>query len=147
MLHCTYWRQQMIALAVYLNGKKLTVAGAEDLSVLNAIVSAVGELGKSTAGIARRRRSIDLHLSVGGLTQRANGAEDEHLRWISLLPLKVGDKVSVRLVRTDRPSEYQSAHSAGGNMQKINEKKRKLWAARRKQSSGSKAARKLSRTL
>jgi hypothetical protein len=120
----------MIGLAVYLNGKKLTVAGAEDLSVLNAIVSAAGGLGKSTA-LLGKRRSLNLHLSVGGLTNRGGGVEDEHLRWISLRPLRVDDRISVRIVRTDRPSKYVKASSAGGNMQQINEKKRKLWEAQK----------------
>jgi hypothetical protein len=45
----------MIGLTIYLNRKKLTVAGADDPCVLNAIVNAVGELGKSTEGIEKRR--------------------------------------------------------------------------------------------
>jgi hypothetical protein len=93
----------MIGLAVYLNGKKLTVAGAEDLGVLNTIVTAVGQLGKSTAPLGRRP-SVNLHLSVGGLTNRGNAVEDEHLR-----SLRVGDRVSVRIVRTDRASQYVDA--------------------------------------
>jgi hypothetical protein len=115
----------MIALAVYLNGKKLTVAGAEDLSVLNAIVTAVGKLGKSTAPLGKGRLP-HLHLSVGGLTNRGGGLDDEHLGWIRLQSLSVGDKISVRIVRTDRPNKYKSATPAGGNMQKINERRRKL---------------------
>ena len=55
----------MIGLTVYLNGKKLTTSGADDLSVLNAIVNAVGELEKSTAPFGKRRRQ-----TVGGLTHR-----------------------------------------------------------------------------
>lgn len=47
----------MIAVAVYLNGKKLTVAGTDDLCVLNAIVNAVGELGKSTVPIGKRGKN------------------------------------------------------------------------------------------
>jgi len=121
----------MIGLAVYLNGRKLTVAGAEDLSVLNAIVGAVGKLGKATAR-AGKRTGVRLHLIVGGLTGRPDGLEDEHLRWIDHRPLRVGDRVSVRIVRTTQPNKQQSAHSAGGNMQKINEKKIKLWKRRKK---------------
>ncbi|HEX3837625.1 MAG TPA: hypothetical protein VHW25_11740 [Steroidobacteraceae bacterium] len=98
----------MIGLAVYLNGKKLTVAGAEDLGVLNTIVTAVGQLGKSTAPLGRRP-SVNLHLSVGGLTNRGNAVEDEHLRWVPLRSLRVGDRVSVRIVRTDRASQYVDA--------------------------------------
>jgi hypothetical protein len=44
----------MIGLAVYLNGKRMTVAGADDLCVLNAIVNAVGELGASTVRVGKR---------------------------------------------------------------------------------------------
>ena len=121
----------MIALAVYLNGKKLTVAGAEDLCVLNAIVDALGPLGKTTARLKRTRR-IHLHLSVGGLTGRPKGMEDEHLRWVSLRPLRVGDRVSVRIIRTTRASQHQSATSAGGNVREINEKRRSLRKAQAK---------------
>jgi hypothetical protein len=101
----------MLGLAVYLNGKRLTVAGADDLSVLNAIVTAVGTLGKSTA-VLGRKRSVNLHLSVGGLTHRGGGLEDEHLRWINLRNLRVGDRISVRVVRTNRPDKHTGAHAA-----------------------------------
>jgi hypothetical protein len=100
----------MIGLAVYLNGKRMTVAGADDLCVLNAIVNAVGELGTSTVRVGKRR-SVDLHLSVGGLTRRAKG-KDEHLRWIKHRRLKIGDKISVQIVQTDKPDAYTEAHAA-----------------------------------
>jgi hypothetical protein len=98
----------MIALVVYLNRKKLTVAGADDLCVLNAIVNAVGKLGKSTVQIGAPRKA-DLWLSVGGLTKRSSGAEDEHLRWIGHKRLRIGDKITVQLVRTERPDKHVSA--------------------------------------
>lgn len=98
----------MIGLAVYLNGKRLTVAGADDLGVLNAIVNAVGDLGKSTAPVGKRV-ARDLWLSVSGLTRRSKGVEDEHLRWIRMKRLRVGDKVTVELVRTDAPDRHVSA--------------------------------------
>jgi hypothetical protein len=41
---------------------------------------------------------------------------------------------------TDRPIEYKSAKSAAGNMQKINEKKRKLRDAQKARSSAPKTA-------
>jgi hypothetical protein len=101
----------MIGLAVYLNGKRMTVAGADDLCVLNAIVNAVGELGASTVRVGKRR-SVDLHLSVGGLTRRAEGKQDEHLRWTKQRRLKIGDKISVQIVQTDKPDAYKEAHVA-----------------------------------
>ena len=110
----------MIGLTVYLNRKKLTTAGADDLSVLNAIVNAVGDLGKSTASFGKRRRQTDLWLSVGGLTRRPAGADNEHLRWIGHQPLCVGDRITVQVVRTDRPDKHTAAHLAGGERQKLN---------------------------
>jgi hypothetical protein len=101
----------MIGLAVYLNGKRLTEAGAEDLGVLNAIVTAVGDLGASTAQL-HAKRSVDLHLSVGGLTRRRDQVPDEHLRWVNLRRLKIGDRISVKIIRTANPDKYASATPA-----------------------------------
>jgi hypothetical protein len=95
----------MIALAVYVNRKKIAVAGADDLCVLNAIVNAVGTLGKSTAKVGKLR-STDLFLSVGGLTKRLDGAEDEHLRWTNHKRLRIGDKITIELVRTDQADKH-----------------------------------------
>src|ERR1700683_3679120 len=111
----------MIGLTVYLNRKKLAVAGAEDLCVLNAIVNAVGELGKSTARIGKRR-GVDLWLSVGGLTRRPKGAQDEHLRWVSLKRLRVGDRITVQIVRNDRPDNHTGSTIAAGNRKEARQK-------------------------
>jgi intein/homing endonuclease len=104
----------MIGVAVYLNRKKLTVAGTDDLCVLNAIVNAVGELGESTERVGKRRNA-DLWLSVGGLTRRPQGAEDEHLRWIRHKRLRVGDRITVQVVRTDRPNKPTASTPAANN--------------------------------
>jgi len=111
----------MIGLAVYLNRKKLTVAGTDDLSVLNAIVNAVGALGESTERVGKRRNP-DLWLTVGGLTRRPKGAEDEHLRWIRHKRLRVGDKVTVQVVRTDRPDKPTGSSPAANNRKAAREK-------------------------
>jgi len=79
----------MIAFEVYLNGRKLTVAGADDLTVLTAIVGAGGVLGKTTARTQQSNRT-HLDLNVGGLTGRPDGLEDEHLRWIEFKPRHSG---------------------------------------------------------
>jgi hypothetical protein len=109
----------MIGLAVYLNGKKLTVAGTEDLSVLNAIVNAVGPLGRDTKKLGKGDRTPDLFLQVGGLTGRKNGVQDEHLKWVRHRPLRVGDKISVRIVRITKAD----AHNDATPKVKIDEKK------------------------
>lgn len=36
----------MLAFQIFINGRKVTIAGADDLVVLSAIVSAVGKLEK-----------------------------------------------------------------------------------------------------
>ena len=113
----------MIALEIVVNGKRLTVAGADDLCVLNSIVNAVGKLGSTSRGTKRENEKPDLFLTVGGLTSRPVGRKDEHLTWVSHRPLKVGDEVQIRLVETRRPRSPVKARSAGGNVKKMNEKK------------------------
>jgi hypothetical protein len=101
----------MIALAVYLNRKKLVVAGAEDLHVLHATINAVGKLGRSAVEVGMQR-APDLFMYVGGLTGRSGGAEDEHLGWVNHKRLRVGDKITVQLVRTDRPDTHLTSKVA-----------------------------------
>jgi hypothetical protein len=87
---------QMVALKVSVNGEHLCTAGAEDLCVLNAIVNAVGALGRDTVR-EREDEDADLFLSVGGLTSRGDGA-DEHLRWTEHKILEAGDRIEILLV-------------------------------------------------
>ncbi len=124
----------MIGLAVYLNGKRLTVAGAEDLGVLDAIVNAVGQLGNSTALIGKRITQ-DLWLSVGGLTRRTKGAQDEHVRWIRMKRLRVGDKVTVQVVRTEQPDKHVGA-TVAESRHKARERVRKLMRGKTKRTRG-----------
>ena len=58
----------VLAIEVHLNGDKLTVAGAEGLSVLTAAVAAVRMKAGDTP---------EVHLQVGGITSQ------EHLDWIA----------------------------------------------------------------
>ena len=85
----------MIAFRVTLNGNLLCTAGAEDLSVLNTIIGAVGKLGSLTKGKADR--PADIYLSVGGLTSRSE-KPDDHLRWAEQKPLRPGDRIDVEIV-------------------------------------------------
>jgi hypothetical protein len=87
----------MIALDIELNGKSLGIAGTSDLSVLNAMVNAVGKLGPESKGARNNEEDFYLKLTVGGLTGREPPNKDEHLTWIREL-LKIGDTVSVRVV-------------------------------------------------
>jgi hypothetical protein len=90
----------LLALEIFVNGKKVSVAGAEDLTVLNAIVNAVGKLGSKTSGVKAHGKGYDLWLTAGGLTGRTDGTPDEHLRWVRHKKLKIGDRVEIRVRKT-----------------------------------------------
>jgi hypothetical protein len=105
-------RNKMIAFHVSLNGKRICTAGAEDLAVLSAIVSAVGRLGANTIR-ARPREKVDINYSVRGLTRRTNNESDEHLLWKPLGRLRVGDVLTVKVLKTKQVDRARSRHKAG----------------------------------
>ena len=96
----------MYALKIRINDEVPVIAGADDLGVLNAIVTCAGKLGSgSRAG--RVDEPADLFITVGGLTSRASDKPDEHLNWMSQRPLRIGDVISVEVMDTlnaDAPS-------------------------------------------
>jgi len=92
----------MIALEVRKNGKRVCVAGADDLAVLSTNITAVGKLGKKTVPARPDETTGDIHYSVGGLTSRPNPNKDVHLKWKSVVPLKVGDVIEVRILETEK---------------------------------------------
>jgi hypothetical protein len=112
----------MIIFEIELNGESLGTAGANDLSVLTAIVNAVGKLGPNSTGAHRREQHYDMELTVGGLTSRGEGSPQQHLDWITRA-LKTGDVVTVRIVEAeaaDTPIESMPA-PADGDYQKLYE--------------------------
>ncbi len=72
----------MIAFEVYLNGKKLCVAGIGNEGVMTAIVDWVG-----------RPEGASSELSVSGLISPAR----EHVKWVDR-KLRVGDQIRVKVV-------------------------------------------------
>ncbi|NNJ26537.1 hypothetical protein [Alienimonas chondri] len=91
----------MIALEVSKNGERVCIAGAEDLGVLAAHVSAVGRLGTATVPIRPDEGEPHIHFSVSGLTRRADPNADVHPRWQGITSLAVGDEITVRVLETD----------------------------------------------
>ena len=59
----------MITFSVSINGKRITVAGARDMSVLTTIVTAVDKLGPDSAGSERHPEGVSLDVHVGGTAQ------------------------------------------------------------------------------
>jgi hypothetical protein len=89
----------MIAFEVYLNGKKLCLAGVGNNGVLAAITDYV-----------TGTRPDRLHLHVGGLLS----SKDEHVRWRDA-KLNLGDEITIRIVETisvDRPRERKRRNPA-----------------------------------
>lgn len=82
----------MRAFQVYLNGKKLCLAGIGKDGALSGIVNWVTRGGNG-----------DMFLEVGGLLSLT----EEHVNWIRQKPLRVGDNIQVKIVETksaDKPT-------------------------------------------
>ena len=102
----------MIALEVKRNGKRVCIAGADDLAVLSAHVTAVGKLGKKTVPARPDDTTGEIHYSVGGLTARPDPKKDVHLKWKSVAPLRVGDVIEVRVLETEKVDRATSRTKA-----------------------------------
>jgi hypothetical protein len=100
----------MIVFEVSINGQAVCRAGAEDLSVITAIVSAVGKLGDLSRGAVGRESSIDLEFRVGGLTAKTSGA-DNSVEWVQR-NLQTGDVVTIIVLGDGIPDEPTRSHPA-----------------------------------
>ena len=114
----------MIVFEVFLNGRRVARAGAKDLGVLTTSVAAVGRLGPLAKGMPS---DSELHLSVGGLTSRGKG-EDEHVNWISVAKVEVGDEVRIRVSDAQRAEKPKSKKKANAQPRPASDKKRFEWA-------------------
>jgi len=100
----------MIALEVRKNGKRVCIAGSDDMTVLSADITALGKLGKKS--IPRRPNDApQISYSVGGLTPRANG-KDIYPKWKLAAPLRVGDVIEVRILETEKVDRARSRNTA-----------------------------------
>jgi hypothetical protein len=102
----------MIAFEVTLNGKRVCIAGAEDLGVLAAHVTASGMLGKKTSRARPDETTPDLFYSVGGLTSRQDPKKNVHANWKSVEALRVGDVLQIRIIETEKADRARSRHKA-----------------------------------
>jgi hypothetical protein len=98
----------MIAFEIRRNGKCVCVAGAEDLGVLAAHVTACGMLGRKTMPSRPGDTTFDVSYSVGGLTSRPDPKKDVHLRWKPLTQLRVGDVVQIKVLETSKADPPKS---------------------------------------
>jgi len=121
----------MLAFEVVVNGQRIAIAGAEDLNVLNGMVTAVGKLGSKASGTKAHPKGYDLHLSVGGLTGRQGGIPDEHVRWEEMKKLKVGDEVLIRVRRATVADPPKKAMAADPMNIERNERQEFKWVKSR----------------
>ena len=94
----------MIALEVRKNGRRVCLAGARDLNVLNATVTAVGILGEGSTPLRPDEEGAEIFYQVGGLRSGRKGSADIHLTWKAPTPLAVGDRIELRIVETEAAS-------------------------------------------
>jgi hypothetical protein len=119
----------VLAIEVEVNGKRLVVAGAKDLSVLTASIGAVGLLGGDTVEFRPTKgEPTDVLLHVLGITSRRSSVNVQ-LNW-GKVPLKVGDAVTLRVVeveeadppletlRTLSPAELEAAADRGSSQRR-----------------------------
>ena len=102
----------MIALEIKLNGKPICVAGADDLTVLSADITACGKLGKKSVP-RRPNDATEINYSVGGLIPRPND-KDIFPKWKFAAPLRVGDVIEVRILETEKVDRAKSGKKATG---------------------------------
>jgi len=102
----------MIAIEVRLNGKRACIAGADDLAVLSAHVTASGKLGKKTVPTRPDDTTADIHFYVGGLTGRRDPRKDVHLKWKAAPRLKIGDVIQIKILETEKVDRATSSNRA-----------------------------------
>jgi|ERR1041385_6676690 hypothetical protein len=102
----------MIAFEISLNGKRVCLAGGDDLAVLSACVTACGKLGKQTVPGRPDDTTGEIHYWVGGLTARRDPKKDVHVNWKSSAPLQVGDVIEVKVLETEEADRARSRTKA-----------------------------------
>lgn len=105
----------MIALRVSINGQTPVIGGADDLSVLSAIVTATGTLGPNTRPVRPDQEGVSIDFRLGGLTSRAVGVANEHLVWLEGLKLNPGDSMLIEVLETSSADPIASSSIAEAN--------------------------------
>ena len=94
---------------VFLNGKRLCLAGLGGQGVLNVIVNSVSG-----------RNGECLGLNVGGLTSSTN----EHVRWEEFKKLKTGDEIRIKISESPTADEPTRRFHYDPKMKRVSTKKR-----------------------
>jgi hypothetical protein len=112
--------KKTLCLRLTINDGKPVVAGADDLSVLTAVVTLVGRLGPRTIGAKASGSEIDVRLT--GLTARPGDEQDEHLEWLRLRRLGTGDRVLIEVLDDVKPGKVVSQTLSHGKTGALGER-------------------------
>ena len=88
----------MIALEVRINGRVATVAGRQDLCVLNALIGAIGTLGTQ----AKNSTEKVIEFNVSGVAKDDQKNIGIQFDWLPKTELKLGDEIAIKIVDTER---------------------------------------------
>ena len=87
----------MLAFELFVDDRRICLAGMEDWAVMSVILSAV-----QPREDRERPRTSELNISAGGLSETDASGAAYHARW-GKVDLQVGSKVVINLVDTDQP--------------------------------------------
>lgn len=79
----------MIAFEIFLNGQKLTLAGADDMCVLGC-------------GLSCLLKNNVFYLKMGGLTSPEEGKAQEFVDWFELKELNLNDEIRIKILDIDK---------------------------------------------
>lgn len=82
---------------MYLNKKKLCLAGIGNDGVLNTFIDYVGANGRRETSVA-----------VAGLITSKTG--DEHVRWIKRRKLRTGDEIKIKVLKGESADKPKQRH-------------------------------------
>jgi hypothetical protein len=96
----TVRRKPVLALELFLNGKRAALASSTGMSVVSAILSWVETVRVTHEDGSSHPRPAHVEINLGGLSRGRTG-EREHIHWLNA-GLKPGDVVTIRVTDTTR---------------------------------------------
>lgn len=113
----------MLVLELRINGKLVSTAGADNLSVLGAHVTALGKLGDNSLGTKVLKDGIELRCEMTGLTSREGEPHNIHLSWFCSEGMEVGDEVTITIKEADSADSPQVPLEQAAMKQKTSNEK------------------------
>ena len=113
----------MLVLELRINGKRVSTAGTDSLSVLGAHVTALGKLGDNSLGTKVLNDGVELRCEMTGLTSREEEPQNIHLSWFSSNEMEVGDEVTIIIKESNSADSPQVSLEQAAMKQKTSNEK------------------------